>query len=92
VHRQGPVYLSQKETILRRLFPGDYLATADASKQFHNFNTKPFERMLLGCIHPITGVELVWVALPMGATNSSATSCWNTNSTLCTIREQEPIF
>jgi hypothetical protein len=89
---KDPVYLSQKETILPRLYPGGYSAVADASKQFHNFKTKPSERLYLGCIHPITGAELVWAGLPMGAANSPAISCRITNSALRMIREREPVF
>jgi hypothetical protein len=89
---KDPVYLSQKETILPRLYPGGYSAVADASKQFHNFKTKPSERQYLGCIHPVTGEQYVWAGLPMGAANSPAISCRITNSALRMIREREPVF
>ena len=89
---KDPVYLSQKETILPQLYPGGYSAVADASKQFHNFKTKESERIYLGCIHPITGDELVWAGLPMGAANSPAILCRITNSALRMIRVREPVF
>ena len=89
---KDPVYLVQKLTILPQLYPGGYSAVADASKQFHNFPTRPEERKYLGCIHPITGEKLVWVGLPMGSANSPAIACRLTYSVLRQIREREPIF
>ena len=89
---KDPVYLSEKETILPRLYPGGYSAVADASNQFHNFKTKPSERQYLGCLHLVTGTEYVWAGLPMGAANSPAISCRITNGALRMIREREPVF
>jgi hypothetical protein len=48
---------------------GGYLANADASKQFHNFPTKPDERRYQGCIHPITGPNWCGRGSPMGTSN-----------------------
>jgi hypothetical protein len=44
-------YLPQKETILPCLYPGDYLAVANASKQFYNLKTKSSECLLLGYLY-----------------------------------------
>ena len=63
---QDPTYLVRNDEILPQLYEGGWSAIADASKQFHNFPTKPDERRYLGCIHPVTGVELVYAGLPMG--------------------------
>jgi hypothetical protein len=56
---QDPTYLVRNNEILPQLYAGGWSAIADASKQFHNFPTKPDEHRYLGCIHPITGSELV---------------------------------
>jgi hypothetical protein len=52
-------YISPRKKPFTSALPGGYSAVADASKQFHNFKTKPLERLLLGCIQPITRDELV---------------------------------
>ena len=55
---QDPTFLLvRNDEILPQLYEGGWSAITDASKQFHNFPTKPDERRYLGCIHPITGVE-----------------------------------
>jgi hypothetical protein len=69
---KDPTYLVRNECILPQLYAGGWSAVADASKQFHNFPTKPDEQRYLGCVHPTTGEHLVWVGLPMGAANSPA--------------------
>jgi hypothetical protein len=67
-------------------------AIADASKQFHNFPTRPDERRFLGCIHPSTGVELVYAGLPMGTANSPAIACRINNSALRQLGIESPLF
>ena len=72
---------------------GGWLAVADASKQFHNFPTKPDERRCLGCIHPITGAELArGVGLPVGTFNSPAIACCINNGALHQLRGESPRF
>jgi hypothetical protein len=89
---KDPVYLTQKRTILAQLYTKGWSAVADASKQFHNFPTLPEERKYLGCIHPITGANLVYCGLPMGSANSPAISCRITNGGIRSIRERESLF
>ena len=87
-----PVYLVQKNTILPQLYAGGYSAVADCSKQFHNFPTRQDEQCYLGCIHPITQEQLVWVGLPMGSSNSPSIACKITNSVLRQIKELDIQF
>jgi hypothetical protein len=89
---KDPVYLTQKRSILAMMYAKGWSAVADASKQFHNFKTKPGERKYLGCIHPSTGQKLVYCGLPMGSASSPAISCQITNGGLRTIRDAEPVF
>jgi hypothetical protein len=92
VYRQGPCLFNAEA-----IYSGDdvrwgWSAVADASKQFHNFATKPGERKYLGCIHPITGQKLVYCGLLMGSASSPAISCRITNGGMRTIRATEPVF
>jgi hypothetical protein len=89
---KDPVYLAQKRSILAMMYAGGWSAVADVSKQFHNFATKSEERKYLGCIHPITGAQLVYCGLLMGSASSPAISCRITNGGMRTIRDIEPIF
>jgi hypothetical protein len=89
---KDPVYLTQKRTILAQMYANGWSAVADASKQFHNFATKPGERCYLGCIHPITAAQLVYCGLPMGSASSPAISCRITNGAMRTIRDTESVF
>jgi hypothetical protein len=89
---KDPVYLTQKRSILAMMYANGWSAVADASKQFHNFATKPHERKYLGCIHPISGQHLVYCGLPMGSASSPAISCRITNGGMRTIRDREPVF
>jgi hypothetical protein len=89
---KDPVYLTQKRSILAMMYANGWSAVADASKQFHNFATRPEERKYLGCIHPITGQQLVYCGLPMGSASSPAISCRITNGGMRTIRDTEPVF
>jgi hypothetical protein len=89
---KDPVYLWGKDVILGQLYEGGYTAIADASKQFHNFPTHPDERHLLGCVHPITGANLVYAGLPMGTTNSPPIACRINNSAMRQLKEQHGVF
>jgi hypothetical protein len=89
---QDPTYLVRNDEILPQLYQGGWSAIADASKQFHNFPTKLNEQHYLGCIHPITEVELVYVGLPMGTANSPAITCRINNGALCQLRTESPRF
>jgi hypothetical protein len=89
---KDPVYLVQKRSILALMYANGWTAIADASKQFHNFATKPDERKYLGCIHPVTGQYLVYCGLPMGSASSPAISCRITNGGMRLIRASDPIF
>ena len=70
-----PVHFVRPHDVLGRLYTGGWSAVIDASKYFYNFMTVEEERCYLGCIHPITGAELWYVGLPMGASNSPAIAC-----------------
>jgi hypothetical protein len=89
---KDPVYLTQKRSILAMMYANGWSAIADASKQFHSFVTKPGERKYLGCIHPVTGQQLVYCGLPMRSASSPAISCQITNGGLRTIRDAESVF
>jgi hypothetical protein len=89
---KDPIYLTQKRSILAQMYANGWSAVADASKQFHNFATKPGERRYLGCIHPISGTQLVYCGLPMGSASSPEISCRITNGGMRTIRATEPVF
>jgi hypothetical protein len=89
---QDPTFLVRNDEILPQLYEGGWSAIADASKQFHNFPTRPDERRYLGCIHPITGAELVYAGLPMGTSNSPAIACRINNGALRQLRVESPRF
>ena len=89
---QDPTYLVRNDEILPQLYEGGWSAIADASKQFHNFPTKPDERRYLGCIHPITGAELVYAGLPMGTSNSPAIACRINNGALRQLKKESTLF
>jgi hypothetical protein len=89
---QDPTFLVRNDEILPQLYQGGWSAIADASKQFHNFPTKPDERRYLGCIHPITRAELVYAGLPMGTSNSPAIACRINNGALRQLRVESPRF
>jgi hypothetical protein len=54
---KDPVYLARSEDILPHLYEGGWSAVADASKHFHNLQTKEEERQYLGCVHPRDGSQ-----------------------------------
>lgn len=89
---QDPTFLVRNDEILPLLYEGGWSAIADASKQFHNFPTRPDERRYLGCIHPITEAELVYAGLPMGTSNSPAIACRINNGALRQLRSESPRF
>jgi hypothetical protein len=89
---KDPTYLVRNENILPRLYKGGWSAVADASKQFHNFPTRPDKRRYLGCIHPITGEQLVYAGLAMGTANSPAIACRINNGALRQLREESELF
>ena len=89
---QDPVFLIQSDDVLPQLYPKGYTAIADASKHFHNFPTKKEERQYLGCIHPVTGVFLVYAGLPMGGGNSPAIACRLSNSAIRQLRSTSKAF
>jgi hypothetical protein len=89
---KDPTYFVRNDEILPQLYKGGWSAIADASKQFHNFPTRPDERRFLGCIHPSTGIELVYAGLPMGTANSPAIACRINNSALRQLRIESPLF
>jgi hypothetical protein len=89
---QDPTFLVRNDEILPQLYEGGWSAIADASKQFHNFPTRPDERRYLGCIHPITGEELVYAGLPMGTANSPAIACRINNGALRQLRKESSRF
>jgi hypothetical protein len=89
---QDPTFLVRNDEISPQLYEGCWSAVADASKQFHNFPTRPDERRCLGCIYPITGAELQRAALPMGTSNSPAVACRINNGALRQLREESPRF
>jgi hypothetical protein len=79
---KDPTFLVRADDTLPRLYPGGWTAITIASKYFHNFKTHPDEQLYLGCIHPITNEELVYVGLPMGSTSSPSMACWMGNSVI----------
>jgi hypothetical protein len=89
---QDPVFLIRSDNVLPQLYPGGYMAIADASKHFHNFPTKKEERQYLGCIHPVSGIFLVYAGLPMGGGNSPAIACRLSNSAIRMIRATDQAF
>jgi hypothetical protein len=89
---KDPVHLTQKRSILAQMYANGWSAVADASKQFHNFATKPGECRYLGCIHSVSGAQLVYCGLTMGSASSPAISCRITNGGMRTIRATEPVF
>jgi hypothetical protein len=89
---QDPCFLIRSNDVLPQLYPGGYTAIADASKFFHNFPTREDERKYLGCIHPVSGIFLVYAGLPMGGGNSPAIACRLSNSAIRMLRETSPAF
>jgi hypothetical protein len=89
---KDPTFLVRAEDILPHLYPGGWTAIADASKYFHNFKTHPDERLYLGCIHPVTNEELVYIGLPMGSASSPSIACRMGNSAIRLLREESPTF
>jgi hypothetical protein len=89
---KDPTFLVRSDDILPHLYPGGWTAVADASKYFHNFQTHPDERLYLGCIHPITNEELVYVGLPMGSASSPSIACRMGNSVMRLLRSESPTF
>jgi hypothetical protein len=89
---QDPCFLIRSNDVLPQLYPGGYTAIADASKFFHNFPTRKDERKYLGCIHPVSGIFLVYAGLPMGGGNSPAIACRLSNSAIRMLRETSPAF
>jgi hypothetical protein len=89
---QDPTFLVPNDEILPQLYEGGWSAITDASKQFHNFPTRPDELQLLGCIHLIMGKELVHAGLPMGTANSPAIAFQINNGALCQLRKESSQF
>jgi hypothetical protein len=89
---KDPVYLTQKEAMLIRLYFGGWTGIADASKQLHNFKTHPSERKYLGCIHPTTGLPYVYGGLPMGTTNSPPIACRINNAAMRQLIDECELF
>jgi hypothetical protein len=89
---KDPTFLVRSDDILPHLYPGGWTAIADASKYFHNYKTHPDERLYLGCIHPITGEELVYVGLPMGSASSPSIACRMGNSIMRLLKTESPTF
>jgi hypothetical protein len=89
---KDPTFLVRSEDILPHLYPGGWTAIADASKYFHNFKTHPDERLYLGCIHPVTNEELVYVGLPMGSASSPSIACRMGNSVMRLLRSESKVF
>jgi hypothetical protein len=86
------VYLVRSEDILSHLYEGGWLAVADASKHFHNFQTRKEQRQYLGCVHPRDESRWVYRGLPMGTGNSPAISCRLGNSGIHKLRDGNPLF
>jgi hypothetical protein len=89
---KDPTFLVQNESILPQLYKGGWTAIADASKQFHNFPTRPDKQRFLGCIHPITKERLVYAGLAMGTANSPAIACRINNGALRQLRSESKLF
>ena len=87
---QDPCFLIRSNDVLPQLYPGGYTAIADASKFFHSFPTRKDERKYLGCIHPVSGIFLVYAGLPMGGGNSPAIAFRLSNSAIRMLRETSP--
>jgi hypothetical protein len=69
------VFLPRVSHILDQMYWGGYSAVVDASKYFYQFPTHSDDRPFLGLKHPITGILLEYMGLPMGAGNSPAIAC-----------------
>ena len=82
-----PCFLPRTGHILEEMYAGGYSAVVDLSKYFHNFPTHKDDRPYLGMIHPVTGVLLAYFGLPMGSSNSPATSGRAGNSFMRKLRE-----
>jgi hypothetical protein len=89
---KDPTFLVRSDDILPHLYPGGWTAIADASKYFHNYKTHPEERLYLGCIHPITNEELVYVGLPMGSASSPSIACRMGNSIMRLLKSESSTF
>ena len=70
-----PVFLPRISHILDQMFLEGYSAVVDAFKYFYQFSTHPDDRPYLGLKHPITGVLLEYIGLPVGGSNSPAIAC-----------------
>ena len=73
-------------------YTNGWTAIADASKCFHNYQTLPEERELIGIIHPTTGEHLWYVGLPMGFVNSPSIACRFGEGILNLPREESPVY
>ena len=87
-----PIYLPSVHDILPHLYSNGWSAIADASKYFHNYQTLPSERDLIGIIHPVTGEHLWYVGLPMGSVNSPSIACRFGEGILNMLRTESPVF
>jgi hypothetical protein len=87
-----PCFLPRTGHILEEMYAGGYSAVVDLSKYFHNFPTHKDDRPYLGLIHPVTEVLLAYFGLPMGSSNSPATSGRAGNSFMRKIREKFSLF
>ena len=52
------------------MYSGGWTAVVDASKFFYQFPVRPEDQRYFGIIHPVTGLEYVYVGLPMGSGSS----------------------
>jgi len=87
-----PVYLPCPHDTLPMLYTNGWTAIADASKYFHNNQTLPEERELIGIIHPTMGEHLWYVGLPMGSVNSPSIACRFGEGILNLLREESPVY
>ena len=87
-----PCFLPRTRHILDEMYVGGFSAVVDLSKYFHNFPTHPDDRPYLGCIHPVTKILFTYFGLPMGSSNSPATSGRAGNSFIRKIKENFEIF
>ena len=87
-----PCFLPRTGHILEELYAGGFSAVVDLSKYFHNFPTHVDDRPYLGLLHPVTKILYAYFGLPMGSSNSPATSGRAGNSFMRKIRESFEIF
>ena len=90
--RTDPCFLPCTHHILDEMYAGGFSAVVDLSKHFNNFPTHPDDRPYLGCIHPVTKILLTYFGLPIGSSNSPATSGHAGNSFIRKIQENFEIF